>query len=79
MGLQLVLPEKKQEFPEEYQKCINDPYYFYTNYFTVNGTPVKELHISKEDFYTFYYRDVIKIIGQVIDKAIKDRKEDATY
>lgn len=72
MPLEVILPETKGEFPDEFTKCMNDPYYFYINYWCVNGVPVKEtLHISKADFYSFFYRDMVDAMKKQTQNIIK--------
>jgi hypothetical protein len=34
---------------EEFQKCVDSPYYFFTTYFKVNGQPAKTIY-SEEEF-----------------------------
>lgn len=34
---------------EEYKKCINSAYYFYTNYFYINNKPATT-HLTEEEF-----------------------------
>jgi hypothetical protein len=44
----------KDEEQNELQKCIDEPWYFYNQYCTINGLPIKE-KITKEE-----WEDMIK-------------------
>jgi hypothetical protein len=46
-----VTKEEERLVDEELERC-KDQYYFYINYFTVDG---KKPTISREDFYNYFY------------------------
>lgn len=43
---------REQHWKDEAEKCKNDPYYFYTTYWNVNGQ--KPYYISREKFEKYF-------------------------
>lgn len=48
--------QERREMAEEMQKCIDDPYYFFTTYCTVNGEKAG-MRYTREEFESLFCRN----------------------